>query len=113
MGHDRSTGVVNHKGQVFDASRADDRGAVHRGLYVCDGAVIPCPLGIHPLLTITALAERAMLLLARDWGFTMRDDPAPQRSFVAPPPATPPAKEPALAQWFGHWRRDLVSSGRR
>ena len=68
MGADRASGVVNHKGQVFDASPGAAPGAVHAGLYVCDGAVIPCPLGIHPLLTITALAERAMILLARDYG---------------------------------------------
>ncbi len=69
MGESSATGVVNHKGQVFDASRGAAPDAVHAGLYVCDGAVIPCPLGIHPLMTITALAERAMILLARDRGW--------------------------------------------
>ena len=39
--------------------------------YVSEGAVVPCPLGIHPLLTITALAERAMIHLARDYGWEM------------------------------------------
>jgi cholesterol oxidase len=48
---------------VFDASGAD---SVHTGLYVCDGAVIPRSIGVNPLLTITALAERAMVHLARD-----------------------------------------------
>jgi cholesterol oxidase len=71
MGADRSSGVVNHKGQVFDAGPGAAPNAVHTGLYVADGAVVPCPLGIHPLLTITALAERAMIHIARDYGWEM------------------------------------------
>jgi cholesterol oxidase len=63
MGEDAGRGVVNHKCQVFDGKRPD---SVHAGLYVCDGAVIPRSIGVNPLLTITALAERAMVHLARD-----------------------------------------------
>jgi cholesterol oxidase len=63
MGADSASGVVNHKCQVFDG-RSD--GSVHAGLYVCDGSVIPRSIGVNPLLTITALAERAMVHLARD-----------------------------------------------
>jgi cholesterol oxidase len=72
MGNDRTTGVVSHKGQVFDGGPTAAPGAVHQGLYVCDGAVLPRSLGVHPLLTITALAERAMIHLARDRGWTIR-----------------------------------------
>ncbi len=63
MGEDAESGVVNHKCQVFDGEGGD---SVHAGLYVCDGAVIPRSIGVNPLLTITALAERAMVHLARD-----------------------------------------------
>ena len=63
MGEDAGRGVVNHKCQVFDGKGGD---SVHAGLYVCDGAVIPRSIGVNPLLTITALAERAMVHLARD-----------------------------------------------
>jgi cholesterol oxidase len=63
MGHDAGTGVVNHKCQVFDGKSPS---GVHAGLYVCDGSAIPRSIGVNPLLTITALAERAMVHLARD-----------------------------------------------
>ena len=62
-------GVVNHKCQVFDGRADAAAGAVLAGLYVCDGSVIPRPLGVNPLLTITALAERAMIHLAKDRGW--------------------------------------------
>lgn len=34
--------------------------ATHEGLYVLDGSLMPCALGINPLLTITAVAEGAI-----------------------------------------------------
>ena len=85
MGRARGDGVVNHKGQVFDAGRGTGSTTVHEGLYVVDGSVMPRSLGANPLLTITALAERAMIHLARDYG--LRSDTAPerQRSRVAVP----------------------------
>jgi len=63
MGENAKSGVVNHKCQVFDG-KGDS--SLHAGLYVCDGAVIPRSIGVNPLLTITALTERAMVHLARD-----------------------------------------------
>ena len=46
--------VVDHTGQVFSAPAGS---TVHDGLYVCDGSVVPLPLGTNPALTISALAE--------------------------------------------------------
>jgi cholesterol oxidase len=72
MGREAADGVVDHKGRVFD--RAAGGNGVHRGLYVADGSIIPRSLGVNPLLTVTALAERAMLHLGADHGLAMGDD---------------------------------------
>jgi len=50
---DRGEGFVDHAGRV----QADD-GAKQPGLYVADASVIPTSLGVNPLWTISALAER-------------------------------------------------------
>ena len=69
MGDDGSRGVVDHAGRVF----AGADGAVHDGLLVADGAIVPRPLAVNPLLTISALAERACDLLAAERGWTIGD----------------------------------------
>jgi len=66
MAEDASGGVVNHKGQVFSGTAGT---GVYDSLYVADGSVIPTPLGVNPLLTISAVAERTMALLAQDRGW--------------------------------------------
>ena len=83
MGPDSTSGVVDHAGQVFDPEGGRGTTAVHPGLYVLDGSIVPRSLGCNPLLTITALAERAMIHIAEDHGLTF--DAAPQTSpaFVA------------------------------
>lgn len=68
---DATRGVVDHQGRLFSAPEGT---AVYDGLYVMDGSVIPCPLGINPLLTISALAERAVALLAESRGWSARLD---------------------------------------
>jgi cholesterol oxidase len=66
MADNTDGGVVNHKGQVFSGGPG---GGVHEGLYVMDGSVVPTALGVNPLLTISALAERSCYHLARDYGW--------------------------------------------
>ena len=73
QGEDSDSGVINHKCQVFDPSSRP--GGVHNGLYVCDGAIMPRSLGVNPLLTITALAERAMIYLAQDRNLALSNAP--------------------------------------
>jgi cholesterol oxidase len=80
MGRDRGSGVVNHKCQVFDGRADRGSTAVHEGLFVVDGAIMPRSLGANPLLTITAFAERAMLHLARDRGLRHDEQPVPQEA---------------------------------
>ena len=66
MGEDAERGVVDHAGRVFASTEGAD---VHDGLFVMDGSVMPRPLGVNPLLTISALAERNVELLAQERGW--------------------------------------------
>jgi cholesterol oxidase len=68
MADEAGGGVVNHKGQVYKGSIGTD---VHEGLYVMDGAVLSRSIGVNPLLTISALAERSCQHLAEDYGLTI------------------------------------------
>ena len=68
MGEDASSGVVNHKGQVYSSNSGN---TVYESLYVADGSIIPTAIGTNPLLTISAIAERNAKLMAseREWRF--------------------------------------------
>jgi cholesterol oxidase len=85
MGSDASQGVVNHKGQVFSGNSG---AGTYDGLYVSDGSVIPRPLGVNPLLAISALAERCCVLAAKDRKWTI-DYTLPSAPKAAAAAATP------------------------
>ena len=95
MGTSPGDGVVNHLGQVFDAS--DPRGqTMLPGLAVLDGSIVPGALGINPALTIAALSLRAVEGLRREW--KLGDPPRPKAKepdrplfcvSLPPPPARP------------------------
>ncbi len=87
IGADRDHGVVNHKGQVFDGSAGHGSNDVHDGLYVIDGSIIPRSLGVNPLLTITALAERALIHMQADHGLSFDTEPLKVSQAI---PATAP-----------------------
>jgi cholesterol oxidase len=78
------TGAVNHLGQVFSGPQGSE---VYKSLYVSDGSVIPRALGINPLLTISALAERCCALMAKERGWDIEYHAKPK-----PAPQSAPAK---------------------
>jgi cholesterol oxidase len=78
MGETAEDGVVAPDGRVFDPTRGPN--GVHDGLYVCDGAAVPSAIGVSPLLTITALAERAMILAAEQFQRKLDVDTMPVRA---------------------------------
>ena len=79
MADEVAAGVVDGFGRVFDAS--GPAGAVHPGLAVLDGSIVPRALAINPALTITALAERAVEALRDAWGLR---PPAGRRRTLPP-----------------------------
>jgi cholesterol oxidase len=95
-------GVVDDLGRVFAGSTGD---AVHDGLLVWDGSVIPRPLGVNPLLTISALTERAVAALASAKGWVI-DETSARRGPPPEDPPTPPTRPPGLRfteRMAGHW----------
>ncbi|MBO9512734.1 MAG: alkaline phosphatase D family protein [Variovorax sp.] len=58
MADSADEGVCDHLGRVY---RVDGAGApgLYDGLWVMDGSLMPSSLGVNPLLTIAALAERS------------------------------------------------------
>ncbi len=102
MGEDAGQGVVNHKGQVFSGASGSE---VYPGLYVADGAVIPTSLAVNPLLTISAVSERNMSLLAADRGWLI--------DYSLPSAPRKPVPAPTLGVQFtetmkGYFSRDFT-----
>ena len=69
MADSAEAGVVNDKGQVFCSTIGTK---VHAGLYVMDGSIVPTSLGVNPLMTISALAERCCDILVKSGAPTHR-----------------------------------------
>ncbi len=90
MGNDRDAGVVDDIGRVFDLTGG---ATTYEGLLVLDGSIIPAALGTNPLLTIAALAERAVERYAETQGWTLHVDRRPAYADKAALPAGPPGIE--------------------
>ena len=74
MADEVAHGVVNEHGRVFRPRTS----GFWEGLYVLDGSIIPTSLGANPMLTITAVAERAMKVLAPQIAATKVNCATPQ-----------------------------------
>jgi cholesterol oxidase len=61
IGPTMAEGVVNEFGQVYDGSKkTTEPTAVHPGLFIVDGSVMPGALAANPTLTITAQSLKAI-----------------------------------------------------
>lgn len=74
MADSADEGVVDQFGRVF----GDAASTPMPGLAVLDGSIVPVALGINPALTIAALSERAIPILAADWRLELRASSRPQ-----------------------------------
>lgn len=80
MGGDAEHGVVDHRGRVYDPSQGMK--TVHDGLFVADGAMIPTAVGVNPLLTISALAERIAAWISQDTQVELTPKPFDRATYV-------------------------------
>jgi len=104
MGEDATKGVVSDRGAVFAGTAGD---VAHDGLYVLDGSIVPRPLGVNPLLTISGLAERGAHLIGVDRGWAVEDRPS------ARPKAEhdgQPAPDAGTSLWFSERLTGFIST---
>src|SRR5262249_43389400 len=97
-------GVVDDVGRVFSGVTGE---AVHEGLVVWDGSMVPRPLGVNPLLTISALTERAVAAMVRanSWAVDESTPAAAPNDATNGAPATPPER-PGITfteRMAGYW----------
>ncbi|HEX5944743.1 MAG TPA: GMC family oxidoreductase N-terminal domain-containing protein, partial [Acidimicrobiales bacterium] len=97
MADDGAHGVVDHRGRVF-RGEGDE---TYDDLMVADGAIVPRPLAVNPLLTISALSERASAILAAERGWEIAEGPTPP--LVDPPGGGRPGVRftERMAGWAG------------
>ncbi|NIQ37020.1 MAG: GMC family oxidoreductase [Proteobacteria bacterium] len=108
MGRNAGESVVDHRGRVFDPSQADPE-AVHDGLFVFDGSVIPTSLGVNPLFTICALSERMTELLIADGSV----DKAPRKGKISPPAPSPPSVGMEFTEEMKGYITDRIKDAKR
>jgi len=80
MGSDSTSGVVDHRGRVYDPSHGLH--SIYPGLYVADGSIVPTAVGVNPLLTISALAERIASLINADASLDATPKPLNHTTYI-------------------------------
>ncbi|PQK08008.1 hypothetical protein BB8028_0001g00890 [Beauveria bassiana] len=92
MSRDNSgkSGVTNHVGQVFAGQQSE----THAGLIVVDGAAIPGALGVNPIATIAALAERSVAAFAERQSLDISTKSNGTINLKTPASALQPDREP-------------------
>ncbi len=81
MAADAAQGVVDARGRVFSGLTGS---AVHPGLYVLDGAILPGAVGTNPFLTISALCYRLAVALAQEHAVSAAPDDLPGAQLALP-----------------------------